>query len=76
MYTIGVSAVNDLGEGASATLSELAASVPMKLALPTLVTSTLDSITVEASGSSFNGGDDITLYAFRRDDGPATEFLT
>ena len=74
MYTIGVSAINDLGEGPQATISELAASVPMKLASPTLVSSSEISIAIMASSTSFNGGDDVTLYAFRRDDGPATEF--
>ena len=74
-YTIGVSSVNDIGEGPTATLSELAASVPMKLASPILELSTENSIKVSASSTSFNGGADISLYAFRRDDGPTTDFL-
>ena len=74
MYTVGVSAVNDLGEGLKATMTQLAASVPVKLAAPTLISSTMVSITVRASSTSFNGGAEVTFYAFRRDDGPATPF--
>ena len=74
MYTVGVSAVNDLGEGIKATMTQLAASVPVKLAAPTLISSTMVSITVRASSTSFNGGAEVTFYAFRRDDGPATPF--
>ena len=74
MYTIGVSAVNDIGEGAVAEIAELAASVPMKLNVPSLVSSTEDSITIEAPEASFDGGDVVTEYVFRRDDGPATAF--
>lgn len=39
-YTLGVSAVNDIGEGPKATMVELAASVPMKLNVLTFVSST------------------------------------
>ena len=67
MYTIGISAVNDIGEGPQSELTLLAASVPMKLATPTLVASTGTTLTVSAGTTSFNGGDEITQYAFRRD---------
>ena len=55
-------------------ISELAASVPSKPSVPTLITSAEDSVTIEAPELSFNGGDAVTQYAFRRDDGPATAF--
>ena len=74
MYTVGVSAVNDLGEGPKSTMTQLAASVPVKQAAPTLIASTMVSITVRASGTSFNGGAEVIFYAFRKDDGPATPF--
>ena len=73
-YTLGVSAVNDIGEGPQDTLMELAASVPMKLPSPLLESSTGDSLTVTISGSTFDGGAEVTHYAYRRDDGPATIF--
>lgn len=73
-YTIAISAVNDIGEGPQSVITELAASVPMKLASPTLTASTEDSVSVGAA-VSFNGGADVTLYAFRRDSGPTTDFL-
>lgn len=74
LYKIGVSAVNDIGEGVQAEITELAASVPAKPSVPTLVSSTEDSIAIEAPELSFNGGDAVTEYVFRRDDGPATAF--
>ena len=74
MYTIGVSALNDIGEGPQVTMDELAASVPMKLAAPILVTSDEDSLSVSASGTSFNGGAEVTTFVFRRDSGPTTDF--
>ena len=74
MYKIGVSAINDIGEGLKAELNELAASVPMKLSTPTLVASSMSSVTVSVDTNTFNGGDAVTLYAFRRDSGPTTAF--
>jgi hypothetical protein len=74
LYKIRISAVNDIGEGTAAEISELAASVPMKLNVPSLVSSTKDSITIEAPHASFDGGDAVKEYVFRRDDGPATAF--
>lgn len=77
MYTIEVSAVNDIGEGAKSKLDNvIAASVPMKLPTPTLTASSKGSITVSVATTSFDGGQPVTQYAFRRDDGPATLFLS
>lgn len=61
MYTIGVSAVNDIGEGDKTDLTNvLAASVPMKMPTPTLKASSKGSITVTVATTSFNGGDAVT----------------
>jgi len=73
-YKIGVSAVNDIGEGPVSEITKLAASVPSKPNAPTLVESLSISIEVKAAAPSFNGGDTISSYAFRRDLGPLTQF--
>lgn len=75
-YSLGVSAVNDIGEGPKAIRSELAASVPMKLNPLTFVSSTATTIILQAPLPSFDGGQALTSYAFRRDDGPSTDFLS
>jgi len=73
-YTIGVTAVNDIGEGEAAELDLLAASVPSKLQAPTYVSSSGDSVEISAQAPSFDGGDAVTTFVFRRDDGPLTEW--
>ncbi len=55
-YSLGVTAVNRIGEGPMTTISELAASVPMKLSVLTFVSSTRSTITLQAPNASFNGG--------------------
>lgn len=69
-----MTAINDIGESEPATLSLLAASVPQKLSTPQLVLSTQTSITVVTEHPPFNGGDEVTQFAFSRDDGPLTAF--
>lgn len=54
----------------------LAASVPQKLAVPQLVSSTSENIEISAPAPSFDGGDTVTHYAFMRDEGPLTDFTT
>jgi hypothetical protein len=74
-YAISVSARNRIGEGAAATQALLAASLPPKLAMPDFHSATSSSIKVNASLPSYSGGAAITAFAYRRDDGPLTEFL-
>ena len=45
-YRLSVKAINDIGESIPGYLDLLAASVPQKLAVPTLVTSTVTSISI------------------------------
>ena len=45
-YKIGVSAVNDIGEGPVSEITKLAASVPSKPNAPTLIESLITSIEV------------------------------
>jgi hypothetical protein len=73
-YEIKVSARNDIGEGTNATITLLAASLAPKPPLPDFESATSSSITVNASVPSYSGGTAITGYAYRRDDGPLTEF--
>lgn len=73
-YSLGVAAFNDIGESPLATLSELAASVPQKLSEPTLVDSSTTEIEVMAQ-ELFDGGDQVTSFAFARDNGPLTDML-
>jgi hypothetical protein len=69
-----VSAVNDIGEGSKSELTLLAASVPSKPNAPALIESLSTSIEIKAAEPSFNGGDAVATYAFKRDDGPMTLF--
>jgi hypothetical protein len=73
-YSISVTAVNAIGESSKTSLSLLAASVPSKMSQPTLSAATSSSITIAYSTPSFNGGDSVTGYAIRRDNGPLTSF--
>ena len=74
-YKLSVSAINHIGEGLATSITELAASVPMKLAVLTFESSTPTSITLRAPIPSFDGGQSLSLYAFKRDNGPSTAFL-
>ena len=69
-----MTAVNEIGESAKTSLTLLAASVPPKMSAPTLQSATSTSIHIEWVAPSFNGGDTITSYAVRRDDGPLTSY--
>ena len=71
-YAISVTSVNVIGESAKNTLNLLAAAPPSKMSKPTLQSATSNSITIEYTDPSFDGGDTITNYAIRRDDGPLT----
>ena len=73
-YVFAISAVNEVGEGSTSTLTQIAASVPSKMFRPTWKTSTSTSITVQWEIPSFNGGSDVTKYSIRRDNGPNTSF--
>ena len=75
-YSIGVSAVNAVGEGTKSETSMLAASVPAKMSRPTLKSSSQTTIEVQWSVPSFDGGDSITGYLVQRDNGPGTAFQT
>jgi hypothetical protein len=56
-------------------LTELAASVPMKLNVLEFVSSTATSITLQTPVVSFDGGQALSQFAFRKDNGPSTDFL-
>ena len=75
-YKIGVAAINAVGEGTKSELTLIAASVPSQMNRPTLTTSSMTDITVGWSEPSYNGGNAITGYKIRRDDGPGTAFQT
>ena len=75
-HVITVSAYNSVGEGATASLTEVAASVPAKMSRPTRSTSNTTSITVQWTTPSFDGGAAVTGYEVRRDAGPGTAFET
>lgn len=73
-YEIVVTARNDIGEGAAATITLLAASLAPKPPMPDFESATSSSITVNASVPSYSGGTAITGFAYRRDDGPLSDF--
>lgn len=73
-YEISVSARNDIGEGALATITLLAASLAPKPPPPDFQSATSSSITLNASIPTYSGGTAITGFAYRRDDGPSTAF--
>jgi hypothetical protein len=73
-FEISVSARNDIGEGALATITLLAASLAPKPPPPDFESATSSSITVNASVPTYSGGTAITGFAYRRDDGPSTTF--
>jgi titin len=71
-----VTANNRIGESLHASLYELAASVPQKPVVPSMVVSTETTIEIQASYPHFDGGDAVTDYAYTRDEGPLTAFVT
>jgi hypothetical protein len=73
-YTIAVSARNRIGEGVAASLTALAASPPPKMAPVDFHSATSASIKVNATLPTYTGGSPLTAYAFRRDDGPLTDY--
>ena len=73
-HDIAVAARNRIGEGPPASLSLLAASLPPKMPPPDFHSATATSITVNASVPSYSGGTPLTAFAYRRDDGPLTDF--
>ena len=73
-HEIAVSARNRIGEGAVSSLSLLAASLPPKLPLLDFHSATSSAITVNASSPSYTGGTPLTAFAYRRDDGPLTDY--
>jgi len=75
-YKVSVTAVNAVGESAKNSLNLLSASVPQRLSAPTWSSSTSTSIKVQWSTTSFNGGDDVTGYLVRGDNGPLTAWQT
>lgn len=74
-YSVGVSAVNVVGESTQSTLTVLAASVPSKQSWPYWKSSTTESIEVQWSVPSYDGGSPVIGYQVRRDDGAGTSFL-
>ena len=74
IYTLGVTALNFKGESILATISKLSASIPAKMPPLIFQSSTETQVVLKVNPSSFNGGDPITQYAYRRDLGPATDF--
>ena len=75
-YSVIVSSVNAVGEGAQSSLTLLAASNPAKMARPTWKSSSTTDIQVQWTVPSYDGGSPITQYRVRRDDGPSTSFLS
>lgn len=73
-YTIEIAARNRKGDGANASLSLLAASLPPKLPMPDFHSATHLSIMLNASKPTYTGGSPITAFAYRRDNGPLTTF--
>ena len=74
VHEVAVSARNRIGEGARASLSVLAASLPPRMPRLDFYAASSSSITVNASAPTYTGGTPLTAYAFRRDDGPLTDF--
>ena len=73
-YTVAVSAVNAIGEGTKSQANMIAASVPAKMTRPTLEASSQTNIKVMWAAPAFDGGDPVTEYRIRRDNGPSTSF--
>ena len=74
-YSVGVSAVNIVGESTQSSLTVLAASVPSKQSRPYWKSSSTTDIQVQWSVPSYNGGSPVIQYRVRRDAGPNTSFL-
>lgn len=73
-YEFDVSAVNDFGEGSKTTITLVAAAPPTRLSSPFWSASTTTTITIAWDETSFDGGDSVTSYLVRRDDGPLTDW--
>ena len=70
-YQFRASAINRVGEGAKSSFSAvlIAATVPSRPDAPTFVSATLNSITIQLSPASDDGGSAVTKYVIYADDG-------